>query len=142
THHPGIEDFEFAHRYAGNPPGRPQGTYTVHVAWFDQHGAGNSRDLFVTVDNAPPKLFLGGTEVVGAGEVMRHAGYFTDANSATRRATVDYGDGFGPQPLVIQPGQELSFEHRYTTPGKYRVTVTLLDDDGVLTTDSFLVIVL
>ena len=31
---------------------------------------------------------------------------------------------------------------RYAQPGKYRVTVTLLDDDGGLTTDSFLVVVL
>jgi hypothetical protein len=54
THHPGIEDFDFAHRYAGNPPGRPQGTYTVHVTWFDQHGAGNSRDLTVTVTAGGP----------------------------------------------------------------------------------------
>jgi hypothetical protein len=39
--------------------------------------------------------------------------------------------------LAILPGQ-LSFEHGYTKPGKYRVTVTVLD--GGLATDSFPVI--
>jgi hypothetical protein len=48
----------------------------------------------------------------------------------------------GPQPLAILPGRHLSFEHGYTRPGKYRVTVTVVDDDGGLTTDTFLVIVL
>jgi hypothetical protein len=36
----------------------------------------------------------------------------------------------------------LLFEHRYTRPGRYRVTVTVVDDDGGLSTDSFLVLVL
>ncbi len=50
THHPGTKDFHFAHRYADNPPGQPNGAYTVHLHWFDQNGAGNSRDLSVTVE--------------------------------------------------------------------------------------------
>jgi hypothetical protein len=53
TRHPGTEPFAFTHRYAGNPPGPPQGTYTVHLTWFDQHNAGNSRDLAVTVQSGP-----------------------------------------------------------------------------------------
>jgi hypothetical protein len=51
THHPGTQPFAFDHRYTSNPPGGPQGTYNVHLTWFDQHSAGNSRDLSVTVQN-------------------------------------------------------------------------------------------
>jgi autotransporter-associated beta strand protein len=137
----GTTPFQFTHTYVDNSPdGAP---YLVRAEWFDQHGAGNFRKLFVTVNNLPPRLFLGGAEVIRAGEVMQHAGSFTDAGAAdTWTATVDYGDGSGPQPLVIQPGQQLLFEHRYTRPGKYRVTVTVFDKDGGLSTDTFLVIVL
>jgi len=117
----GTKPFHFDHVYADNSPaGAP---YLVRVEWFDQHGAGNSRELPVTVRNVPPRLFLGGAEVVRAGELMRHAGHFTDPGADTFTATVDYGDGSGSQPLVILPGQTLAFEHRYATPGKYRVTV-------------------
>jgi hypothetical protein len=136
----GTNPFHFTHVYADDrPDGAP---YLVRVTWFDQHGVGNSAELSVTVKNVPPQLFLGGTEVVRAGEVMQHTGRFTDPGADTWWATVDYGDGSGVQPLVVGPGQTLLFEHRYSKPGKYRVTVTIFDDDGGLSTDSFLVIVL
>jgi hypothetical protein len=96
----------------------------------------------VAVRNVPPRLSLGGAGVVRAGEAMRHAGRFTDPGADTFTATVDYGDGSGVQPLTIQPGRQLLLEHRYTRPGRYRVTVTVVDDDGGLATDSFLVTVL
>jgi hypothetical protein len=128
--------FTLSNRYT-----RP-GAYQVRVRVFDDDGGVGTATLNVTVRNAPPQLFLGSTELVRAGEVMRHTGTFTDPDSNNWRATVDYGDGAGPQPLTVLTGQQLSFEHRYTKPGRYRVTVTVLDDDDALATDSFLVIVL
>ncbi|MFL5240612.1 MAG: PKD domain-containing protein [Gemmataceae bacterium] len=136
----GTHPFHFAHTYADNSaPGAP---FLVRVEWFDQHGAGNFRKLFVTVRNVPPRLLLGGAEVIRAGEVMYHSGRFTDPGADAPTATVDYGDGSGVQPLAIQPVQGLLFEHRYLRPGTYRVTVSVLDDDGGLGIDTFLVIVL
>ncbi|HTK76068.1 MAG TPA: PKD domain-containing protein, partial [Gemmataceae bacterium] len=128
--------FTLNHRYT-----RP-GAYQVRVRVFDDDTGVGTATLDVTVRNAPPHLVLGGAEVVRVGEVMRHTGTLTGPDSNTWRATVDYGDGDGPQPLAVRPGQQLSFEHRYTKPGRYRVTVTVLDDDDALATDSFLVIVL
>jgi autotransporter-associated beta strand protein len=147
----GTRPFQFAHAYADNSPaGSP---YRVRVSWSDQHGAGNFRSLPVTVNNVLPRLFLGGAEVLRAGGVLRHAGFFTDPGADRWRATANYGDGSGVRPLAIrpatfrrplanQPGQHLLFEHRYTRPGTYRVTVTVFDDDGGLGTETFLVIVL
>jgi large repetitive protein len=130
------DTFTLDHRYA-----RP-GVFQVRVRLFDDDGGVGTATLAVTVRNVPPRLFLGGAEVVRAGEVMRHTGHFTDPDSETWRATVDYGDGSGPQPLAVLPGQQLSFEHRYARPGEYRVTVTVIDDDCGLGTDTFRVIVL
>src|SRR5262249_3528046 len=46
TFHPGREPFALKHRY------RASGRHTVHLTWFDEHGAGNSRDLHLKVRNA------------------------------------------------------------------------------------------
>jgi hypothetical protein len=78
THHPGTADFQFMHRYANNPPGQPHGAYTVHLTWFDQHGAGNSRDLFVTVNNVAPTIVLPAEVSVGPSRLLVVASYFTD----------------------------------------------------------------
>src|SRR5439155_22306525 len=84
----GTNPFHFTHTYTDNgPAGAP---YLVRVEWFDQHGAGNSAKLPVTVNNVPPRLSLGGAEAVRAGEVMHHAGYFPDPGADTFTATVDY----------------------------------------------------
>jgi hypothetical protein len=136
----GTNPFHFTHTYADNrPDGLP---YLVRVEWFDQYGLGKSAKLFVTVNNVPPRLFLGSAEVIRAGDTMYHTATFIDPGADTWTATVDYGDGSGPQTLAVRPDGHLLFEHRYKKPGAYRVTVTVLDDDGGLSTDTFLVIVL
>lgn len=63
----------------------------------------------------------------------------TDPGADSWVALVDYGDGNGPQPLKINPSGKFQLQHKYLAPGTYRVTVTILDDDGGIGTDSFLV---
>jgi hypothetical protein len=118
------------------------GVYQVLVRVFDDDGGVGSATLNVNVRNDLPQLFMGDAEVVRAGEDMQHTARFTDAGADAWTATVDYGDGSGVQPLAIQSDGTLLFARRYQRPGKYRVTVTVLDDDGGLNTDTFLVIVL
>src|SRR4030095_15268920 len=97
--------------------------------------------LFVTVNNVPPRVFLGGAEVVHVDEVMHHTGRVTDSGADTWTATVNYGDGSGTQPLTVQPDGTLLFAHLYQRPGRYRVTVSVFDDDGDVSSDTFVVIV-
>jgi hypothetical protein len=140
THHPGIENFQFAHRYVNNPPGQPHGAYTVHLTWFDQHGAGNSRDLFVTVHNVPPTIVLPGDVTLGLNGLLVVAGHFTDPGvNDGWTATVDYGDGSGVQPLNLNPAQRFLLQHCYERPGTYRVTATITDNDGESTMVTLLV---
>src|SRR5262249_17301743 len=95
TFHPGRDAFRLAHRY------RDDGAYTVHVTWFDEHGQGNGGDLGVTVNNVPPRVFAGGPASVAPGGVLVRAGSFADPGRDAWTATVDYGEGSGPQPLAL-----------------------------------------
>src|SRR5262249_20274502 len=95
TFHPGLNAFRIAHRY------RDDGDFTVHVAWFDDHGQGNSSDLGVTVNNVEPLVFAAGPAVVAPGGVLARVGFFTDPGRDAWTATADYGEGSGPQPLSL-----------------------------------------
>jgi PKD domain len=70
---------------------------------------------------------------------FNRGGSFQDPGADSWVALVDYGDGNGPQPLKINPSGKFQLQHKYLAPGTYRVTVTILDDDGGIGTDSFLV---
>lgn len=51
---------------------------------------------------------------------------FTDPDSSSWTATVDYGDGSGPQNFDVNSG----LGHTYTTAGSYTVTVAITDNQG------------
>ncbi len=135
TLHPGRDPFALSHEYRDN------GDYTQHLTWFDNHGEGNSRDLFVTVLNVPPQVSAGPDEELGVGGVLNRIGSFTDPGKDRWTAMVDYGDGSGPQPLRLRPNQSFVLHHRYLQPGTFTVIVTVRDDDGDVGTASFNVIV-
>jgi cytoskeletal protein CcmA (bactofilin family) len=109
---------------------RDNGSYVVSFTIVDAIGAGVSDELTAIVNNAPPVLSLGDGETIGEGETLRRNGSFSDVGLAdTHTATVDYGDGSGPQPLLLT-GQTFELEQQYTRDGNYEVTVVVTDDDG------------
>jgi hypothetical protein len=75
------------------------------------------------------------------GQLLR-SGSFTDAGGDDWTATVDYGDGSGEQPLTLSK-QSMTFglNHYFGDDGQYSVTVTISNDDGVVGTASFDVLV-
>jgi len=104
------------------PSGRRQ--YRVHVKWFDEHGDGNFRDLFVTVNNVAPTVEAGG-DAPSAGRSLRPAG------SSAIQACATYGSrpwttatAAAVQPLSLNP-PGIPSHHRYSEPGAYLVTVTV-----------------
>ena len=113
------------HSYADN------GDYTVTITVTDDDGASDDATLMVSVANVSPTI-VGPANVppVDEGSVFAGSGSFTDPGADTWTATVDYGDGAGPQPLELS-GQTFTLSHAYANDGQYDVTVRVAD--GVTT---------
>jgi autotransporter-associated beta strand protein len=128
-----------SHRYLNNAPGG--GGFQIHLFWHNDLGLGNTATMAVTVLNVPPDVDAGPDAHLHPGDVLNRQGSFADPGSDTWTATVDYGDGSGPQELQLGPDKKFHLHHKYQAAGTYTVTVQVVDDDGGVGTASFLVIV-
>jgi autotransporter-associated beta strand protein len=138
TSHPGREPFAVTHRFLDDPPGSPD-EYTVRFTWSDSAGNANSATRTITVRNLAPTVDAGDDVVLSEGQALVRFGSFEDLGVLDHwAATVDYGDGSRPQELRLLPGQQFVLQHHYDRPGRYRVTVTVRDDDGGRGAASFL----
>jgi autotransporter-associated beta strand protein len=140
TQHPGTAPFAFTHQYLNNPKVQPHGDYSVHLTWFDQHGAGNNMDLFITVNNVAPTLYLAKELHLFTGDMLVVPGYVTDPGVLDHLTVkVDFGDGTGVQSVSLNPANHFVLKHQYQRTGTYHVTVTVFDDDDEFDTVTLLV---
>jgi PKD repeat protein len=121
--------FALSHTYADD------GVYTVTVAVTDDGGAVGIDTAAVTVNNVAPIVDAGPDAVIDEGDTFVSAGSFVDPGADSWTATVDYGDGSGPQPLTLNPDDSFALGHTYADDGIYTVTVTVTDDDGGVGSD-------
>ena len=63
------------------------------------------------------------------GDTYTTSGSFSDPDSTSWTATVDYGDGSGAQPLSLS-GYNFTLNHTYSTAGTYTMTVSVTDNQG------------
>ena len=97
----------------------------------------------VTVNNVAPTVTLpGGDATLQPGDTLARSGSFADPGLIDQwRATVDYGDGTGSQPLNLAADKSFALSHPYATTGSYTVTVTVTDKDNAEGTASFRAVV-
>jgi Ca2+-binding RTX toxin-like protein/Leucine-rich repeat (LRR) protein len=132
---------------AGNSPNfsftaADNGTYTVNLAVTGSTGVSAAEQLVVTAGNVAPLTDLGPDATIQEGAQFTRAGSFTDPGADTWSATVDYGDGTGPQPLTLNANKTFTLSKLYSLPGIYTVAVTVKDKDQAVGIDSMVVTVL
>ncbi len=81
----------------------------------------------ILVSNTPPTLTLPVSLDLPWAGTMQVTGSFTDPDSASWTATVDYGDG--PKPLALT-GKTFALTHNFSGPGSHQVKVGVCDDTG------------
>ena len=94
---------------------------------------GRDRLMVIGEDNRETGVMFDDT--TPANTLWTQAGSFTDADSSSWTATVNYGDGGGVGPLVLT-GTTFNLSHTYTVPGIYTVTVVVTDDGDIDGTDT------
>ena len=120
---------------------RDDGVYRVQFQTTAEGTGVGATIIDLLVGNVAPNFEAGGDETLlppVAGAFSRAGISFTDPGADSWTATVDFGDGSGDLPLDIDlPTKTFSLDHVYTVSGLFDVTVTVRDDDGGESTDSF-----
>jgi hypothetical protein len=83
---------------------------------------------------------LGSNAMIAEGSLLTRELSFADADASDLwTATVDYGEGSGPQPLSLNPDKSFALSHAYTDNGTFDLTVVIADCYGEVATDSIVV---
>jgi large repetitive protein len=107
------------------------GSHTITYWSTDNSGlqeAANTK-TFTVHTNLPPSIasFTGGT--INEAGTYTASGSFSDYDSSSWTATVDYGDGSGAQSVSLS-AMNFSLSHVYKDEGTYTVTVKVTDNQG------------
>jgi len=151
---PGVVDqvthtINSSHVYADN------GVFTVTIAVTDDDGLSGTDTCTVTVSNVAPTVQAGADRTITQGwPIHLAAAQYNDLGTLdTHTATIDWGDGtspdsgersetpFGPPGDISGMAGTVNGSHIYTAAGIYSVVVTVIDDDGGLGQDTFVVTV-
>lgn len=112
-----------------------EGSGWENAGVFDQNGW-----VLSSIDylgNQAPLVNAAASQSILQGDTLVSTGSFVDNGVNTWTATVDYGDGEGPQPLSLEGNQSFHLDHTYFVDGVYNVKVAVTDDEkrtGVTTT--------
>jgi hypothetical protein len=104
-------------------------TQTVRLKVIDGNGLSSVASATIGVVNQAPVVTVQpGSTSLHAGDTLTATGSFSDPGvGEAYSATVDYGDGGGPQPLTLADNHAFGLSHAYAAPGLYPVTVRVSD---------------
>ncbi len=141
----GTQDFEFTHQYFDRDLiDEPVDQYTIALTVTDDDG-GNAVALRVlTVYNVAPTVVAGGDQAADEGDTVNVTATFTDPSPYDlHTATIDWGDGTVTEVTVTEGGGSgsVSGSHVYEDDGIFAATITVTDDDGYSSSDTFTVTV-
>ncbi|MCK5017889.1 MAG: PKD domain-containing protein, partial [Candidatus Peribacteraceae bacterium] len=112
------------------------GVYSVLLTVTDDDGATGTDELLVTVSNVLPIAIAGDDQVVNEDDLVHfNASYSEDtvSDNDTLMFFWDYGDG--------NTSRGMCNSYRYLNSGEYTVTLTVMDDDGDICTDTLTITV-
>jgi hypothetical protein len=109
------------------------GTDSFSYTISDMYGNSVTSTVNVNVTSVPdqPIVTLNGNPYTPFGTPFSISGSFTDADSNTFSAVVDYGDGSAPKVVPILAGNNFTIGHNYARSGVFPVTLTV--NDGTTT---------
>ena len=118
------------HFYADN------GTYTVLLTvTYTDDGSQFSDTATAALENVAPTAEAGPDQTVNEGEAVTFSGSFTDPGTADTHTVVwDFGDSSATTGTLTP-------SHIYALDGVYTVTLTVVDDDGGVGTDTLTITV-
>jgi hypothetical protein len=125
-----VTSFNLSHTYTGTAPGQAVAPFPVTATVTDASGASVSATATVQVANVAPVTTAGGDQFIDAGDLFVRTGSFVDPGANQFTATVDYGDGTGPQSLALNADKTFVLEHVFGREGSFLVTVAVSDDRG------------
>jgi VCBS repeat-containing protein len=119
------------------------GIYTATLTITDDQGSTGSDWLLVVVNNVGPSLDTLEDRIIVAG----HAAYFTISFSDpgivdTHSIVITWGDDEDETHDLTLGMREFEANHRYSAPGTYTASITVMDDDGDQDTHLFNVTVI
>jgi hypothetical protein len=106
------------------------GEHTIEYWSVDNTGVEEThkvKDFTIYLNQAPYVDPLSDVEMT-EGQTYTATGSFTDSDSTSWTATVDYDEGAGEEPLTLNPDKTFNLNHQYNTEGEYTVTVVVHDD--------------
>jgi PKD repeat protein len=104
----------------------------LHLLDYDSTGL---YTLFYS-ENVAPTVEAGPDATINETRTFISSGYFVDPDSDTWTATVDYGDGTGLHNLALNVDKTFNLSHTYVNNGVYTVTVTVIDGEGAIDSDT------
>jgi len=105
------------------------GSYQVSMVVTDNDGLVDTVSTSTSVANVAPVVLAFDGATLLPGETYSASGSFTDPGVDAWSATINYGDGSGPNALPLA-GKTFSLSHTYDNTGTFTVTASVFDGDA------------